>query len=297
MKYFSLFTGIGGLDLGLEKRGAKCVGYSDIKVLSIRIYSSHYPEHKNFGDITLINFKELPDFDMLTGGFPCQSFSMAGMRKGFDDGKGKKGAMVLYIHRLLLAKKPQYFVLENVKWILNHDEGKTYKKVFRLFESAGYHVRVVLFNSALYGSAQARERVLFIGSRTKFELPAPRKVDGTKLFRDIRDHVGPFKWVSEIAMKRLEAGGRFIFLGGYDRVNTLTTGMSSSGRDMLVVQEENGRFRYLTALEGERLQGFPDGWTVCETEGNRWFGIGNAVNGKVSEYVFTEYLPKVFSWK
>src|SRR3990167_5459908 len=107
VRYFSLFTGIGGLDYGLEKMGANCVGYSDIKKSSIEIYESHYPEHSNYGDITKINFIDLPDFEVLTGGFPCQSFSLAGLRKGFEDTKNKKGQMIFYIYELLKEKKPQ----------------------------------------------------------------------------------------------------------------------------------------------------------------------------------------------
>lgn len=93
-------------------------------------------------------------------------------------------------------------------------------------------------------------------------------------------------------MARLDARRGFLLLGGWDRVNTLTTGPSSSGRKSLAVQESDGRFRYLTSLEGERLQGFPDGWTGVSgvSEGDRWFALGNAVNCRVSEYLFTDYL-------
>jgi len=300
LRFFSTFTGIGGLDWGLEKLGAHCVGFSEIKDSSIRIYKGHYPERKNFGDITAIDPKELPDFDIITGGFPCQSFSMAGLRKGFSDTKDGKGAMVLYLYKILLAKKPKYFAFENVKGILNHDHGATYKKIFRLFESAGYYVRVVLLNAANYGSAQARERVVFLGSLEPFKMKFPEVRDNKKVFRDFREKEGQYKYVSPVAMKRLEKmvdnkKKAFLFIGGYDRVNTLTTGVSSSGRDRIVIQEQDGRFRYLTPVEGERLQGFPDGWTKGESEANRWFAIGNAVNCRVSEYLFTDYLKDV--WK
>jgi DNA (cytosine-5)-methyltransferase 1 len=108
MKYFSTFTGIGGLDMGLADEH-ECVGFSDIKESSIEIYKRHYPKHKNFGDITKIDFKKLPDFDILTGGFPCQAFSLAGLRKGFED---RKGQLIFYIYDLIVAKKPQFVVLE-----------------------------------------------------------------------------------------------------------------------------------------------------------------------------------------
>lgn len=288
LRYFSTFTGIGGLDAGLEALGAKCVGFSEIRESSIDIYKGHYPEHVNYGDITKIVPEELPDFDVFTGGFPCQSFSLAGARKGFEDRRGK---MIFYIYDILVAKKPEYVVLENVKGIYTHDGGRTFERVFKLLSHAGYNVRAVLLNSAHYGSAQARERVLFIGRRGKdFEAKQPERRDDTKRFRDVRDAKGPFRYVSDKVMRRLLKGKGFIMLGGWDGVNTLTTGTSSSGRDQLVVQEADGRFRYVTALEAERLQGFPENWTAGRSEADRWFALGNAVNCRVSEYLFTDYL-------
>lgn len=291
LRYFSTFTGIGGLDWGLEKIGAKCVGFSEIKESSIAMYKEHYPEHKNFGDITKIDPKELPDFDVFTGGFPCQAFSLAGARKGFGD---RRGQMIFYIYDILVEKKPEFVVLENVKGISTHDGGKTYRSVFKLLASAGYSVRVVLLNSAHYGSAQARERVVFLCRRGKdFPKKHPEVIDNTKRFRDIRTEYGPKDLLSERTLERLnESSGRkgFEIIGGYDRVNTLTTGVSSSGRRMLVTQEPDGKWRRLTCLEAERLQGFPDGWTESMSTAKRWFALGNAVNCAVSEYLFTNYL-------
>ncbi len=295
MRYFSTFTGIGGLDYGLEKMGAECVGFSDIRESSMRIYKRHYPDHKAFGDITKIDPKAMPDFDVFTGGFPCQSFSLAGDRKGFGD---RRGQMIFYIHDILVEKKPEFVVLENVKGIVTHNGGKTYQNVIRLLEHAGYFTRVVLLNSAHYGSAQGRERVLFLCRRGKdFAKKNPEKRDDSKRFRDVRDPAGmPFKYVSEKALARFERTGGMGFLpmGGYDRVNMLTTGVSSSGRDRVIVQEADGRWRYLTSREGERLQNFPEGWTEGESEANRFYAIGNAVNCAVSDYVFNDYLKGVW---
>lgn len=289
--YFSTFTGIGGLDFGLEKIGAKCVGFSEIKPGSMEIYKKHFPDHKCYGDITKIVPEELPDFDVFTGGFPCQSFSMAGARRGFGD---RRGQMIFYIYDILMAKKPEYVVLENVKGIATHDHGRTYKNVFKLLSAAGYHMRVVLLNSAHYGSAQARERVVFIGRRSG-DFPAKNPVirDDTKRFRDVRSEYDAKDILSEKAVARMikyakEGKKGFEFVGGYDRLNTLTTSISSSGRSMLVTQDGDV-WRRITALEGERLQGFPEGWTEGVPLAKRWFAIGNAVNCKVSEYLFADY--------
>lgn len=297
LKYFSTFTGIGGLDHGLEVIGAKCVGYSEIKESSIDIYSRHFPTHHNFGDITKIVPEDLPDFDVFTGGFPCQTFSMAGMRKGFKD---RKGTMIFYIFDILMAKKPEFFVLENVKGIATHDSGRTYKKVIKLLSSAGYKVRVVLLNSSHYGSAQARERVVFIGRLGKdFPKKAPELRKTDVRFRDIRTPYEPKDVLSEATMARFTAPGGdryFELIGGYDRVNTITTGVSSSGRKMLVTMEPDGIWRRITCLEAERLQNFPDGYTDGSSTAKRWFALGNAVNCAVSDYLFTDYLKSLW-WK
>lgn len=290
MRYFSTFTGIGGLDMGLEKMGAECVGFSEIKESSIRMYKKHYPTHQCYGDITKLDLKTLPDFDLFVGGFPCQSFSISGARKGFTD---RRGQMIFYIYDILKEKQPEFFVLENVKGITMHDHGKTYRNVIKLLTSAGYSVRCILLNAANYGSVQGRERIVFIGRRGKdFEAKHPIVTDNTKRFRDIRDNDKThYKFITEATIKRMEENrGRFSVIGGYDRVNTITTGVSSSGRTMLLVQVEDGRFRNITELEAERIQGFADGWTEGESTARRWFALGNAVNCRMSEYLFNDYL-------
>lgn len=298
LRYFSTFTGIGGLDMGLEKAGAQCVGFSEIRNSSIDIYKRHYPGHENFGDITKIDPKRIPDFDVFTGGFPCQSFSVAGLHKGFGD---RRGQMIFYIYDILMEKRPEFAVLENVKGITMHDEGRTYRNVMRLLSSAGYHVRVVLLNSAHYGSAQARERLLFLCSRsTDFPAKEPERRDDTRRFRDFRTPHGPKDVVSERTLARLHKRAAmgvhkkfhdaFETIGGYDRVPTLTTGASSNGHRTLVTWEDECGWRTLTTTEGERLQGFPDGWTDGARRADRWFAIGNAVNCSVSDYLFNDYL-------
>jgi site-specific DNA-cytosine methylase len=158
-------------------------------------------------------------------------------------------------------------------------------------------VRVVQLNAAHYGSAQARERVVFLCRRDKdFLAINPGEIDGSKRFRDFRDLTGPFRSLSDKSLARMKRkdGDGFLPVGGWDRINTLTTGISSSGRDSLVIREKDGELRYMTALEGERLQGFPEGWTQGESLANRWYAIGNAVNCAVSRYLFTDYLKKLW---
>lgn len=292
MRYFSLFTGIGGLDYGLAD-WCECVGFSEIKSTSIQVYMKKYPNHKNYGDITKIKYDDLPDFDILTGGFPCQSFSLAGLRKGFFDDKDKKGKMIFYIYDLILAKKPKFVVLENVKGIHNHNNGKTFESVFKLLVSAGYYVRALLLNALNYGSAQNRERVFFLCSLEPFEKKTPEIVDNTKVFRDIREVGGVFFYIDyDKYKKKLEQRDVFNLelIGGYDKVGTLTTQKGCGNKAVF----EDGLYRYLTPLECERLQGFPDDWTAGVSNAGRYFALGNAVSCDMSSYLFKDYLNGIW---
>jgi DNA (cytosine-5)-methyltransferase 1 len=290
VKLFSLFTGIGGLDYGLKNR-TELVGYSEIKESSIKIFEK-YHKGKNYGDITKLDLDKLPDFDILTGGFPCQSFSLAGLRKGFDDFKGNKGQMIFYIHRLILKKKPKYVVLENVKGLLTHNKGKTFRDVFKLLQSAGYYVRVVLLNALYYGSAENRERIIFICSLKDFEAKKPVIKDQRKRFRDFIDRDSVYKYYTDIPrnIEKLEQKRDFNYelIGGYDRVGTLTTNFGCG--EKAVWEPKKQWYRYLTPLECERLQGFPDGYTEGVSNADRYWALGNAVNCNMSDYLFNDYL-------
>lgn len=162
MRYFSLFSGIGGFELGIAKAmpNAECVGFSEIDKDAVRIYKSHFPKHENFGDITKIKGKELPDFDLLCGGFPCQSFSIAGKRKGFDD---TRGTLFFDICRILKAKQPRLVLLENVKGLLSHDQGRTFITIIAALDGLGYDCQWQVLNSKDFGVPQNRERILIVG--------------------------------------------------------------------------------------------------------------------------------------
>jgi DNA (cytosine-5)-methyltransferase 1 len=210
MKYFSLFSGIGGFELGIHNayvetanrtkngrseatkktRGGKgykksegvgpkggwageynhgsgsrqksftCVGYSEIDKYATKIYQKHFRDHKNYGDITKIKPNKLPDFDLLVGGFPCQAFSIAGKRKGFKD---TRGTLFFDIARILRSKKPKLFLLENVKGLLSHDNGSTFKTIIATLTKLGYDVQWQVLNSKNFGVPQNRERVFIVG--------------------------------------------------------------------------------------------------------------------------------------
>lgn len=153
MKYLSLFSGIGGFELGIGD-GHECVGYSEVEPRSIEIYERHF-KHKNFGDITKIDADSLPDFDWLFGGFPCQSFSLAGNRRGFDD---TRGTLFFDIARIIKAKKPSNILLENVKGLLSHDGGRTFEVILKTLDELGYDAEWGVFDGTDFDSGQ-RPRV------------------------------------------------------------------------------------------------------------------------------------------
>ena len=198
--------------------------------------------------------------------------------------------MIFYIYDLLKVKKPQFVVLENVKGLVNHDKGKTYKDIFRLLMHAGYYVRVLLLNSLFYGVPQSRERIFFLCSKRDFSVKIPVIIDDSKRFRDIKDNSKCYELIKRTNKNEDKIEQRlkrnFELIGGYDRVGTLTT---QYGCGEKVVQCGDW-FRYLTCLECERLQGFPDNWTEGKSKRDRYWALGNAVNCNVSEYLFNNYL-------
>ena len=231
MKYFSLFSGIGGFELGIiqayvditdrnavrkgkggekkneavrqgleskkgkrarttdrqpiklpdwsdDPRAPHCVGYSEIDKYAIRIYEKYF-KHTNYGDIRKIKSRKLPDFDLLIGGFPCQSFSIAGKRKGFAD---TRGTLFFEIARIAAAKRPRLLLLENVKGLLNHEKGRTFGIILRTLDGLGYDVQWQVLNSKNFGVPQNRERVFIVGHLRGTPRPEvfPLREDGSE---------------------------------------------------------------------------------------------------------------------
>lgn len=166
LRVFSTFTGIGGFEVGIKNAGAtlgvdtELVGYSEIDKHATNVFNYHFKGVKNYGDITKIKEADLPDFDCLVGGFPCQAFSVAGKRLGFDD---TRGTLFFDLARILRAKRPRLFVFENVKGLLNHDHGRTFRVIIATITELGYDCQWQVLNSKDFGVPQNRERVIIIG--------------------------------------------------------------------------------------------------------------------------------------
>ena len=161
-RVFSMFSGVGGFEMGLLTSGkqVRLVGYSEIDKYAIQIFESKYKGIKNYGSATDIDETKLPDFDLLVGGFPCQAFSVAGKRGGFDD---TRGTLFFDVARILRHKKPKHFILENVKGLLSHDSGRTFQTILKVLADIGYLVQWEVCNSKNFGVPQSRERVYLVG--------------------------------------------------------------------------------------------------------------------------------------
>lgn len=163
IKFFDMFAGIGGFRSGLEAIGGfECVGYCEIDKYAKQAYEAIYDTGGElyFDDARKIVPEQLPDFVLITGGFPCQSFSIAGARKGFDD---TRGTLFFKIARIAAVKKPKYIFLENVPGLLNHNQGRTFETIIHTLDELGDDVCWQVLNSKNFGVPQSRNRVYIIG--------------------------------------------------------------------------------------------------------------------------------------
>jgi DNA (cytosine-5)-methyltransferase 1 len=287
VKYLSLFSGIGGFELGIEKafrrkkQKAVCVGYSEIDRHAIKIYETHFPKHKNFNDIRTIDPDEIKNFDILVAGFPCQAFSIAGKRLGFDD--PEKGTQFFEIARILRDKRPKYFLLENVRGILSHDHGRSFKVIITALDALGYNVQWMVLDSQNFGVPQHRERVYIIGHLRK---------KGRQQIFSVTGNNGENIILPTITT-RVTADTNGTYVGKKQKQKTTESGGPDNGHGQSKPDNSNiigrktysadSRIRRLTPIECERLQGFPDNWTQGISDSQRYKCLGNAVTVNVIE--------------
>ena len=176
-RFIDLFAGIGGIRLGFEHVGGKCVFSSEFDEDACKTYEANFGEHPS-GDITKIDAKDIPDFDILLGGFPCQAFSIIGKKEGFSN--ETCGTLFFDIERILKEKLPPAFMLENVRNLTAHDHGNTFKVIKSHLEALGYHVHAKVLNALDYGVPQKRERIIIVGflDDVEFTFPEPVPVPG-----------------------------------------------------------------------------------------------------------------------
>ncbi|MCI9598144.1 MAG: DNA (cytosine-5-)-methyltransferase [Firmicutes bacterium] len=304
LKYIDLFCGIGGFRYASERAYnnlgilGECVFSSDIDKYAQDAYEANFGE-RPVGDITKVNEKEIPDFDILFAGFPCQSFSICGLLKGFED--KARGTLFFDIARILKEKKPQAFVLENVKNLVGHDRGKTLQTILEILrDELGYHVDFHLLNALDFGLPQKRERVIIVGSKKPFKMNWDFSVEHKKTLNDILEKSVAQKHFAspEIVAKRKSKHVAKTFpsiwhenksgnISSYPYSCALRAGASYN---YLLVNGE----RRLTPREMLRLQGFPDQFKIIVSDCQTRKQAGNAIPVDMVAMVIERFLPMAF---
>jgi DNA (cytosine-5)-methyltransferase 1 len=334
LRYFSLFSGIGGFELGFPESWIN-VGYSEIDKYALAIYKYHFPEEINYGDATKINTNKIPEFDILASGFPCQAFSCAGKRMGFED---TRGTLFFEIARIIKEKRPQTILLENVRGLLSHARGRTFAVILSVLDELRYHVEWEVLNSKNYGVPQNRERVFIVGhSRglvygrpqvfplgrdAKENLPSSQKEVGKDLSFALDSNYwkGPCELTLKKSRRQLIMATKRIYSTMTPYKNTKSQHGRRSKDDnepmftltsdqahihgVTIEDEECYSIRRLTPIECERLQGFPDNWTkygisaagekIEISDRQRYKTLGNAVTVNVIKAI-SEKMEAVLS--
>lgn len=297
MKVVSLFSGIGGLDLGFIRQGFNLVFANDNDKYAVKTYKENYDHPILDEDITRLNPKEIPDMDILIGGFPCQPFSMMGKEKGFEDTRGTLFFNILNIidYHIKYKHKPKVLVLENVRRLLTHDNGNTFNVIKEKLENFGYTVFYKVLNSADFGVPQTRNRVFivaFSNDEVRFEFPTEKNLTNT--LQDIlENNVDEKYFLSEKIIPTILSHGT----GNYYSKSEIDLKvarplcatmhkMHRANQDNYVTQ--NGKIRRLTPREAARLQGFPDDFIFPVSDTQAYRQCGNAVTVNVSEAVAKE---------
>ena len=282
LKFFDFCAGIGGGRLGLENAGFKCVGHSEIDKNPAATYDIFFEKSFNWGDLMKINPIELPEFDIMISGFPCQTFSIVGKRDGFNDNRG----LVIYgLAKIIKEKKLKGFILENVKGLISHNGGETLKIIINLLEELGYDITYKVLNSLEYGVPQMRERIYIVGIKKEFkckEFQWPNRNEVVDIKRFLIDNSNKILPVENLTFQRylnnkynngkiniekilekdyLVLDTRQSDLRIYEKkCPTLRTGRHG------ILYVKDGQLKKLSGYEALLLQGFPKVIADCAKE-------------------------------
>ena len=287
-KFIDLFAGIGGIRLAFEKQGGECVFSSEWDKFSQITYKENFGEIPS-GDITAIHERDIPNHDILLAGFPCQPFSHAGLKRGFDD---IRGTLFFDIARILKEKRPKMVLLENVKGFASHDKGNTFRVVCEVLESLGYEVNSQVLNARDFGVPQNRERIYIVGIdrkrtlKTPFVFPKPPKLK-VELGDILEKRVDSKYTISDKLWKghqrrlkehraRGNGFGYSLFNSKSPYTSTISARYYKDGSEILI--EQSGKNpRKVTPREAARLQGFPDNFIIPVSDAQAYRQFGNSV--------------------
>ncbi len=284
-RFIDLFAGIGGIRIPFDEIGGKCVFTSEWDKFSQQTYEANFGE-KPSGDITKISPSEIPEFDLLLAGFPCQPFSHAGLKKGFED---TRGTLFFKIAEIIDYHRPKVVFLENVKGFVSHDKGQTFSTIRRILEDElGYHFFYDIHNARDFGVPQNRERVFMIALRDdiNFDFADPPNTP-VKLGDILDQHVDPKYTISDVlwaSHQRRKAAhlakgngfGYSLFNQDSPYTSTMSARYYKDGSEILIEQKGKNP-RKLTPREASRLQGFPESFKIPVSDTQAYKQFGNAV--------------------
>lgn len=295
-KAIDLFAGIGGIRLGFQQAFGTNIEFvfaSEIDKYATQTYYANFGEIPH-GDITQIDEKNIPSFDILLAGFPCQAFSVAGHRKGFED---TRGTLFFDVARIIKYHKPKVVFLENVKGLVGHNKGKTFKIILETLEELGYHVKHQVLNAKNFGVPQNRERIYIVGflnHEVEFEFPKPIEKD-IKVGDILEDKVDGKYTISDKLweghqrrkIEHKEKGNGFgysIFNKNSEYTSTISARYYKDGSEILI-EQTNKNPRKLTPREAGRLQGFPNSFNIKVSDVQAYKQFGNSVSVPVIEAI------------
>ena len=295
--FIDLFAGIGGIRLGFESVGGHCVFSSEFDEDACKTYEANFGEHPS-GDITKKSADEIPEFDILLGGFPCQAFSIIGKKDGFSN--ETCGTLFFEIERILKAKRPPAFMLENVRNLTAHDNGNTFRVIKEHLEALGYHVHAKVLNALDFGVPQKRERIIIVGflDDVPFKFPEPVPLEERLTLADILEtDVAPRYYVRdcirESRLQRLkDKDYPKPYISHENMAGSITPHPYSSAlragasANYILINDE----RRPTEREMLRIQGFPDTFKIVVPYGKVKKQCGNSVAVPVIKAVAREMI-------
>ena len=303
-RFIDLFAGIGGIRLGFESVGGHCVFSSEFDEDACKTYEANFGEHPS-GDITKIEAKDIPDIDILLGGFPCQAFSIIGKKEGFEN--ETCGTLFFDIERILKEKRPKAFMLENVRNLTAHDKGKTFKVIRSHLENLGYTVYAKVLNALDYGVPQKRERIIIVGflDNVMFNFPDPIPVEQRKKLVDILETDVDEKYyvkdrIRESRLMRLkDPNYPKPYISHENMAGSITPHPYSSclragaSANYILINDE----RKPTERELLRIQGFPDDFKIVVSYSKIKHQTGNSVAVPVIKAVANKMIEALMTFE
>ncbi len=284
-KFIDLFAGIGGIRIPFQEIGGECVFTSEWDKFSQQTYAANFGEMPK-GDITTIDPKDIPSFDVLLAGFPCQPFSNAGLKKGFDD---TRGTLFFNISQIVKEHMPKVVFLENVKGLVSHDKGNTFKTILNVLEKElGYTVHYKIHNAKDFGVPQNRQRIFIVALRddVDFDFATPPMTAvkvGDILEKEVDDKYTISDRLWEGAQRRKEQHkakgngfGYSLFNEESPYTSTISARYYKDGSEILIEQKGKNP-RKLTPREAARIQGFPESFKIVVSDNQAYKQFGNAV--------------------